>query len=107
MATTIIFEHPQTGLIKQAPVGFSWTTMLFTGFPALMRGDVKWGVIQLILAVLTWGLSTLVFMFIYNKLYITDLVQTGYRVKSVVGGNMEFVNAQLGMALPMLENNSQ
>jgi hypothetical protein len=29
--TSIMFENPNTGAIKEAPVGFSWTT-LFLGF---------------------------------------------------------------------------
>ena len=28
-------------IIKQAPVGYSWTTLLFPTLPALFRGDFK------------------------------------------------------------------
>jgi len=40
--TTITFENPRTEHIKQAPVGFSWTVLLFGFFPRLFRGDWKW-----------------------------------------------------------------
>ena len=71
--TKLIFENPNTGHIKEAPAGFSWTVLFFGFFPPLFRGDWKWAVIIFLLAVLTWGLVNLVFMFIYNKLYIKGL----------------------------------
>jgi hypothetical protein len=98
--TSIMFENPNTGAIKEAPVGFSWTTFFFGPFPALIRGDWKWGIIMLILALLTMGLSGLIFMFIYNKLYITDLVGAGYKAKSIASGDMDFAVSKLGMKIP-------
>ena len=66
------------GLIKEAPVGFSWTTLFFGMFPALFRGDFKWGLIMLIAALLTSFLASLIFMFIYNKIYLKSLLEKGY-----------------------------
>lgn len=100
--TSIMFENPNTGAIKEAPVGFSWTTLFFGFFPALFRGDWKWAVIMLLLALITFGLSGLVFMFIYNKLYIKDLIGSGFKAKSIASGDMDFAAGKLGMKIPQL-----
>ena len=96
----LTMEHPNTGIIKTAPVGFSWTTFFFSCFPALFRGDMKWFFIQCLCAVITSGLSGLVFMFIYNKIYIKKLLEKGFKVKAVEGGTLERANQKLGINLP-------
>ena len=100
--TTIQFENPKTGHLKEAPVGFSWTVLFFGPFPPLFRSDWKWAIIMFLLALLTWGLSSCVFMFIYNKLYIKDLIGAGFKAKSVGTGSMEEVSCKLGLDLPLL-----
>ncbi len=102
--TSIMFENPNTGAIKEAPVGFSWTAFFFGFFPALFRGDWKWAAIILFLALITFGLSGLVFMFIYNKLYIKDLIGAGFKAKSIASGNMGFAAGKLGMQIPQLKS---
>jgi hypothetical protein len=42
-------ENPNTGIIKKAPVGISYTTLFFGGFPALFRGDLMWFLIQVLI----------------------------------------------------------
>lgn len=74
----IIFTNEYTGQYKTAPLGFSWTTLFFGCFPALLRSDWKWGAIQFVLAVVTSGISWLVMPFIYNKMYIKDLLNKGF-----------------------------
>ena len=80
--THINLKHPLTGDLRRAPVGFSWTVLFFGCFPAFFRTDWKWFIIMLLVGMCTYGLSSLVFMFIYNKLYITDLINKGYRIQS-------------------------
>jgi len=70
----------KSGVIKQAPQGFSWTTLFFGIFPALLRGDIKWALVMFIVAVLTCGLSWLIFPFVYNGLYLNELLHKGYEV---------------------------
>ncbi|MBO0476522.1 hypothetical protein DOK76_05535 [Vagococcus sp. DIV0080] len=75
---TITLVNPDTRQGKQVKVGFSWTVFFFGSFPALFRGDLKWFFIMFLANIFTAGLSHFVFMFIYNKLYITDLLNQGY-----------------------------
>ncbi|MDD3801024.1 MAG: hypothetical protein AB7T15_02060 [Desulfuromonas sp.] len=101
--TKLVMENPNTGHIKEAPVGFSWTVLFFGFFPPLFRGDWKWAIIMFLLATITMGLSGLVFMFIYNKLYIKDLVGSGFKVKSVGMGTIDQVSQKIGVNLPALQ----
>ena len=79
MASGVInLKHPTFAVVKQCPVGFSWTTFFFGCFPALIRGDWKFGIIQLVLQMITLNFSVFVFMFIYNKLYIGGLLDEGF-----------------------------
>lgn len=80
----------QMGLIKEVKIGFSWTTFFFGFFPALFRGDLKWAAIIFISAVaaslITVGVGgwipSVIFAFIYNKIYIRELIEKGYRPAS-------------------------
>lgn len=74
-----IMTNERTGQYKEVKEGFSWTVLFWGIFPPLFRGDWKWLLIMLILAFFTAGISNLVFPFIYNKLYINDLIEKGYR----------------------------
>lgn len=102
--TTIIFENPKSGAIKEAPVGFSWTTFFFGFFPPLFRGDFKFAIIIFILAIITLGLSNLVFMFIYNRLYIKGLIGDGFKAKSIGSGDFDAASSKIGIKIPLLES---
>lgn len=56
-----------------------------------------------LLAMFTLGLSAFVFMFIYNKLYVKDLISSGFKVKAVASGTIEQVSAKMGINLPVLQ----
>ena len=71
-------KHPEFEVTKEAPVGFSWTVFFFGFLPPLFRGDWKWAIVMLIAALCTLGLSSLIFMFIYNKIYLKSLLEMGY-----------------------------
>lgn len=74
-----IIMKNDNGLAKGVKVGFSWTTLFFGFCPALFRGDLKWAVIMFLVSCVTFGISLLVFPFIYNKLYIKELIEKGYK----------------------------
>jgi len=99
---TVHFHNPNTGQMREAPVGFSWTTLLFGCFPALFRSDWKWAIIMFLAACVTFSLSWLVFPFVYNKLYIADLAKQGYKVRSVVGADLQLIEVNVGRRLPRL-----
>jgi hypothetical protein len=93
----ITLQHPNTGIISNAPVGFSWTTLFFGPIPALVRGDWKWGAIMFGAAVLTAGISWAVFPFIYNKKFIMDQVITGFKITNFNGANESLIGSKLGI----------
>ena len=76
---TVSLHHTQSGMLKSAPVGFSWTTFFFGPFPALFRGDLKWFAIMLIVGVSTlWVANFIIFGAIYNKRHLVDLMSKGF-----------------------------
>jgi len=99
--THINLRNDLTGELRRAPVGFSWTTLFFGCFPALFRSDWKWFAIMLLIGFVTYGLAFIVFMFIYNKLYITDLINKGYKAVSIDDGNFAKASAKLGREIPV------
>lgn len=108
----IVFKHPAFGTIKRAPVGFSWTTAFFGAIPALIRGDYKWFGIQAGIAIsvglFTAGLggiaTAIIFGFIYNKLYVQELLTKGYRVEDIESTmTLEQLSAEVEAVLPTLK----
>ena len=69
----------EIGQIKIVKEGFSWTMLFFGIFVPLYRGDWKWFLIILIANIFTYGWASVVFAFIYNKIYINDLLEKGYK----------------------------
>jgi len=96
---TLNFKHPSTGAMKSAPVGFSWTTLFFGFFPALLRGHWLWALIMVAIGVITFGLAYWVFPFIYNKIYIKYLIGEGFKVTNA-SQDLEFIAGKLQLALP-------
>lgn len=99
-STKIHFVNPQTNHHREAPVGFAWTVLFFGFFPALFRKDWKWALIIFLLAGMTCYLSTIVFAFLYNRLYIRDLIADGYFARSITDGTIEQAAAKLEISIP-------
>lgn len=77
MLVTLV--HGVSGSTKQVKLGFSWTTLFFGCLPALFRGDLKWALIMFICNLVTCGISLIIFPFFYNKSYVKDLLEKGYK----------------------------
>lgn len=99
---TLYFDHPVTDKKKTAPVGFSWTTFFFGFFVPLLRKDIKWAIIMLILQIITLGIAYFIFPFIYNKIYIKSLISDGYHVSAIQKGSLDHLSAKLGIVIPAL-----
>ena len=48
---------------KNAPVGFSWTTFFFSFFPAFIRGDWRYGLLFLVLNMVTLWRTRMLLLF--------------------------------------------
>lgn len=99
----LVMTNPRTGFVRKAPVGFSWTTFFFVFFPALIRQHWVGAAVQFGLALVTFGLSPIVFAFTYNKWYINSLIQDGYVVDSS-SIPLEEVASKYKITLPVLEH---
>ena len=96
------FEGPQ-GQLREAPVGFSWTTLFFGPFPALLREHWVGAVAILLLVMITAWLAPLVIAFLYNKWYIKHLISNGYKVAEA-DRSVADISAYLGLRLPEARN---
>jgi hypothetical protein len=75
--------------IKKVPLGFSWTTFLFGGWPALLRQDWIVGIAVILASLATYGLAGVIFAFMYNKVYAKALFAKGYWVHALPSGTDE------------------
>ena len=71
-------KQHQYDVKRSKKIGFSFTTFFFGAFVSALRGDWKYAGIMLVCAIITSGISTLVFPFVYNKLYIKELLMKGF-----------------------------
>ena len=94
----ITFENKKTKQLKLAPIGFSWTNLIFGFFVPLLRGDWKWAGIFLALGFVTFGFGCFITSFFYNKLYAEELIKTGFKVKSLNGADKALIKARLGIS---------
>ena len=78
MAQNIRLRHAQSGGITTGFYGFSWTTLFFSGFPAIFRGDLLTGVRVPHHSASSLWLVALILAFLYNRVYTTRLLERGY-----------------------------
>jgi len=121
----IFFEHPTTQVSKEAPVGFSWTLLAFGIFVPIFRGHWRWAfilfmahlILMIVASILFTGRANAAEMtqvapslidipmaFYYNSIYIRELVETGYKAKAILKGNVEAVSHQLKFEIPEINS---
>lgn len=72
--------------VKESPVGFSWTTLIFGFWPALLRGDFLGALVIMIINagtnfnVILYALSSVLIAIFYNYVYINRKIGQGYDV---------------------------
>ena len=82
---TVTIEDKKNHIVKEAPVGFSWTVLFFGGFVPLVRVDWGYFFIMLVAGIVTFGVSGIIFAFIYNRTYLQNSLNKGFKVKSYDG----------------------
>jgi hypothetical protein len=74
--------HEASGIAKDGYVGFSWTYLLFGWFVPVIRGEVGVGLIHLAITFVSFGLSQLIFPFLYNRQYMNRMLTSGWTLDS-------------------------
>lgn len=103
----LYLEHTNTHRIKTAPIGFSMTSLFFGPWVCAWRHDyfmiAAWVVMALCLAVMgmIWALFCLypVQAWLYNKIYLQRLLNSGWRVRGWEGRGLEEIEFKLGFKL--------
>ena len=78
MAKRVQLIQPETGLMKSGYYGFSWTFLFFGWFVPIFRGELLIGLLHFVITVVTFGLWQVIIAFLYNKQYMTRMLEKGY-----------------------------
>ena len=74
--------HTVSGIAKNGYVGYSWTYLLFGWFVPVVRGELGVGVLHLVITLVSFGLSQLIFPFLYNRQYMGRMLTSGWMLDS-------------------------
>jgi hypothetical protein len=81
VATKVIIQHPANGLTKNGYFGYSWTYLFFGWFVPLIRGELGVAALHLLFSLFTFGIWQIIVSFLYNKQYMTRMLEKGYVLK--------------------------
>ena len=81
MARKVIIQHPANGLTKNGYYGYSWTYLFFGWFVPLFRGELGVAALHALFTIFTFGFWQLIVSFLYNKQYMTRMLEKGYVLK--------------------------
>lgn len=98
LAKKVIIQHPVSGLTKNGYYGYSWTYLFFGWLVPLFRGELGVAAIHFLFTALTFGFLQIIFSFLYNKQYMTRMLEKGYILKDSEQ-TMEEARMKLGLAV--------
>lgn len=81
MATKVYIQNPTNGLTKAGYFGFSWTYFFFGWWVPLIRGELGIAALHLLFTIFTLGFWQIIMCFLYNKQYMTRMLEKGYVLK--------------------------
>jgi len=96
-----MLRNPANGLSKNGYYGFSWTYLFFGGLVPLFRGEITIAVLHILLSFITFGLSNIVFAFLYNRQFMQRQITAGFRLADrpeVNSAAAVAINADLAVA---------
>ncbi len=97
MAKKVQLIHPQSGLMKSGYYGFSWTFLFFGWFVPIFRGELFISLLHFVITLVTLGLWQVIIAFLYNKQYMTRMLEKGYVLNDTEEIN-EVARRKLGIA---------
>jgi hypothetical protein len=82
----ILMKNEHTGEVRECSTGFSWAGLLTSIIVVFWRGDTRWGVLGLVIILLTLptglpvglGVNAVVAL-MYNDFHISRLYKKGFR----------------------------
>ena len=97
MAKRVQLINPETGLMKSGYYGFSWTFLFFGWFVPIFRGELFVSLLHFVITIVTFGLWQVIIAFLYNKQYMTRMLEKGYVLNDTEEVN-EAARLKLGIA---------
>ena len=97
MAKRVQLIQPETGLMKSGYYGFSWTFLFFGWFVPIFRGVLFISLLHFVITLVTLGLWQVIIAFLYNKQYMTRMLEKGYVLNDTEEIN-EVARRKLGIA---------
>ncbi len=97
MATKISIKHKESGMMKEAGYGFSWTYFFFGFFVPIFRGELGVGALHFLFTVCTLSIFWWVEMFLYNKQYMTRMLSSWWELAGT-----EIENRESKVAISMI-----
>ena len=97
MAKQVALIHPKSGLMKSGHYRFSWTFLFFGWCAPLIRGELFIALLHFAITIVTLGIWQLIIVFLYNKQYMTRMLEKGYVLNDREEVN-EVARRKLGIA---------